>query len=97
LLPARFKSQLLDCPAHSLVTLTNELFWLLFEWCYVLENQFNNVTFDCFQMPELNRMVEEELLNSKISALVVLLLQNGGIFIGVSTLYLVTKYPVTIS
>lgn len=48
-------------------------------------------------MPELNRMVEEELLNSKISAIVVLLLQNGGIFIGVSTLYLVTKYPVTIS
>ena len=50
-----------------------------------------------FQMPELNKMVEEELLNSKISALVVLLLQNGGMFIGVSTLYLVTKYPVQIS
>jgi zinc transporter ZupT len=48
-------------------------------------------------MPELNRMVEEELLNSKTSAMVVLLLQNGGIFIGVSTLYLITKYPVTIS
>jgi hypothetical protein len=48
-------------------------------------------------MPELNRMVEEELLNSKTSALAVLLLQNGGIFIGVSTLFLVTKYPVSIS
>jgi len=58
---------------------------------------FNNAQFVYFQMPELNRMVEEELPNSKISALVVLLLQNGGIFIGVSTLYLVTKYPVTIS
>jgi hypothetical protein len=58
---------------------------------------FNNVMFVYFQMPELNKMVEEELLNSKISALVVLLLQNGGMFIGVSTLYLVTKYPVQIS
>jgi hypothetical protein len=27
---------------------------------------------------------------------VVLLLQNGGIFIGVSTLYLITKYPLKI-
>lgn len=42
-------------------------------------------------------MVEEELKNSKASALVVLLLQNTGIFIGVSILYLITKYPVTIS
>jgi len=48
-------------------------------------------------MPELNKMVEEELHNSKISALLVLLLQNGGIFIGVSTLYLITKHPVKIS
>jgi hypothetical protein len=58
---------------------------------------FNNVTCEYFQMPELNKMVEEELNNSKKSALVVLLLQNTGIFIGVSTLYLITKYPVTIS
>lgn len=48
-------------------------------------------------MPELNKMVEEELHNSKASALVVLLLQNGGMFIGVSTLYLITKYPLTLS
>lgn len=57
---------------------------------------FNNVICDYFQMPELNKMVEEELNNSKASALVVLLLQNTGIFIGVSTLYLITKYPITI-
>jgi len=48
-------------------------------------------------MPELNKLVEEELDNSKASALLVLLLQNIGIFIGVSTLYLITRYPVTIS
>jgi hypothetical protein len=57
---------------------------------------FNDVSCGYFQMPELNKMVEEELHNSKASALVVLLLQNGGIFIGVSTLYLITKYPLKI-
>ncbi|XP_069693268.1 metal cation symporter ZIP8-like [Periplaneta americana] len=48
-------------------------------------------------MPELNRMVDEELEKNKISALKVLLLQNCGIFIGVTTLYLITRYPVIIS
>jgi hypothetical protein len=56
----------------------------------------NDVSCDYFQMPELNKMAEEELQRSKASALVVLLLQNGGIFIGVSTLYLITKYPLKI-